>query len=114
MDIIFAQDQVSVSDLQQSLTGQPTYSAARVLLQRLHKKGLVIFTREDLRYIYRASADKKTVGGSTLARLVDTFFDGSYASAARVLLGDSSVRPSDEELEELRRLIEQMRKVNSE
>ena len=114
MDIVFAQDQVSVSDLQQSLTGQTTYSAARVLLQRLHKKGLVIFTREDLRYIYRASADKKTAGGSTLARLVDTFFDGSHVSAARVLLGDSSVRPSDEELEELGRLIEQMRKVNSE
>ena len=42
-----------------------------------------------------------------MARLVKTFFDGSRAAAFSTLLGTSSEELSDDELDELQKLIEQ-------
>ena len=43
MDIVYARSRVSVADVQAELPGESSYSATRMLLQRLEKKGLVNF-----------------------------------------------------------------------
>ena len=46
MDLVYLLEQADVRDVQQQLVRQPTYSATRMLLQRLHKKGLLQAERD--------------------------------------------------------------------
>ena len=109
MDVVFAKEKVSVADVQAQLSDAPTYSATRMLLQRLYKKGLVTFEMQGPKYIYRASTPKVAAGKAAWTRLVKTFFDGSTASAFNALLGPSSETLSDDELAELEKLIAQVK-----
>ncbi|MEQ8690531.1 MAG: BlaI/MecI/CopY family transcriptional regulator [Pseudomonadales bacterium] len=108
MEIIYRLERGSVSDVQSALADQPTYAAARMLLQRLHKKGLLKAERDGNRYIYSATTTKASAGRSALRRLIGTFFGGSKTAAVSALLGDDDV--SDRELSELEDLVRQARK----
>lgn len=109
MDLIYASEKLSVSEMQSRLPGEPTYSATRVLLQRLYKKGLLKFDRLGTKYIYSASTPKDTAGKAALGKLVSTFFGGSTANTFNALLGVSSEELSNESLDELERLITKAR-----
>jgi BlaI family penicillinase repressor len=106
MDVVYAGGRVTVADVQQRLPDRPTYSATRMLLQRLHKKGLLTFVMEGPRYVYSATAPKSAAGREALARLVRTFFDGSKARAVSALLGTSPESLSDAEIGELEKLVQ--------
>jgi len=105
MDIVYAGGKVSASDVQAQLPDHPTYSATRMLMQRLHKKGLVQVEMDGPRYIYSPSTPRFTAGKAAFARLVKTFFDGSRVNAFNALLGASSDELTDAELAELERLV---------
>ncbi len=107
MDIVYANGRVSVADVQAELPDKPSYSATRELMRRLYKKRLVNFTMVGPKYVYSASTPRGTAGKAALVRLVKTFFDGSTAAAFSTLLGTSSEELSDDELDELQKLIEQ-------
>ena len=107
MDLVYLLEQADVRDIQQQLAGEPTYSATRMLLQRLHKKGLLQAERDGNRYIYRTTTPKSFAGIAALKGLIGTFFSGSASHAVSALLGDEDV--SDEELEELEHLVKQAR-----
>ncbi len=107
MDIVYANGRVSVADVQIALPDEPSYSATRMLMRRLHKKGLVKFAMEGPKYVYSASTPRRAAGKAALTRLVKTFFDGSTAAAFSSLLGTSSEKLSDHELDELRKLVAQ-------
>jgi len=109
MDIIYAREKVSVNDVKALLPDAPTYSATRVLLQRLYKKGLLRYVIDGTRYIYFARTPRDTAGKDAIAKLVRTYFDGSTASAFSALLGVSSDSLSVESLDELERLIAEAR-----
>ena len=101
MDIVYAKGRVSAADLQAELPDEPSYSATRMLLQRLQKKGLLSFETDGPRYIYKASTPKITAVKSAWNRLVQTFFAGSTVNAFSALLGASSESMTDEEFEAL-------------
>ncbi len=101
MDIVYAKGRVSAADLQAELPDDPSYSATRMLLQRLQKKGLLLFETDGPRYIYKASTPKTKAVKSAWNRLVQTFFGGSTVNAFSALLGASSESMSDEEFEAL-------------
>lgn len=105
MDIVYANGSVSVSDVQSYLPDEPTYSATRMLMQRLQKKELLTFVMDGPKYIYSASAPRQTAGRAALAKLMNTFFDGSKTNTFNALLGISSETLSDEELDELEQVI---------
>jgi predicted transcriptional regulator len=107
MDVVYAQGQVSATDVKARLPDNPSYSATRMLLQRLFKKGLLTFTMAGPKYIYAASTPRNTAGKVALAKLVQTFFNGSTALTFTALLGTSSQTLSDSELEELEKLVAQ-------
>ena len=107
MDILYTQGKRSVAEIRDQLPGDPKYSAARMLMQRLHKKGLVTFHMEGPKYIYSAITPKRTAGEAALGKLVQTFFNGSTSNAFNALLGASSEKLSDEEFRELEALINQ-------
>ncbi len=107
MDILYSRGKLSVADIRDQLPGDPNYSAARMLMQRLHKKGLVTFHMAGPKYIYSAITPKRTAGEAALEKLVHTFFNGSTSNAFNALLGASSEKLSDEEFRELEALINQ-------
>lgn len=107
LDILYAKTAASVADVQAQLNDKPTYSATRMLLQRLQKKGLATYRMEGPKYIYSPALPKTSASSAAWHRLVKTFFGGSIANAFSALLGSSAEALSDEELDELEALVAQ-------
>lgn len=105
MDIVYARGPVSVADVQAELPDQPTYSATRMLLQRLHKKGLLNHQVDGPKYIYSPVRPKLRASRDAWQGLVQTFFGGSSVAAFSALLGDSSEELTEAELAELEALV---------
>ena len=104
MDIVYARGAVTVADVQAELVDSPSQAATRMLLQRLHKKGVLEASQDGPRYIYRPQLSKVRAARAALGRLLQTFFDGSPTKAMTALLGESD-QISDEELDNLERLV---------
>lgn len=101
MDIVYRLAPASVADVQAALPDQPSYSATRMLLQRLQKKGLLNYRADGPKYLYLPATAKQSAGKAAWTRLVKTFFAGSAATAFSALLGATAETLTDEELVEL-------------
>ena len=82
----------------------------RALLRKLADKGHIAFRSEGARYMYRPVVPKQDAKQSAVQRLVDTFFEGSPASAVVNLLGSegdelsaSDIEAIEAELKKLKR-----------
>ena len=91
-----------------AMTDPPSDSAVRALLARLVAKGLLAHRTENQAYIYAPVPQTDAVAEGALQRLVQTFFQGSAASAATALLG-MEPRLAPDEIEALQRVIDQAR-----
>ena len=111
MDVLYAQEEATAAEIQASIPDSPSYSAVRALVKKLCDKGHVDFRRDGAKYVYRPVLPKADAKRSAVRRLVDTFFDGSPASAVVNLLGSEGRRLSPEDLvaieAELKRLREE-------
>ena len=110
MDILYQRQRASAAEIRELLPNAPSYSAVRALLRILEEKGHIRHEEKDLRYVYYPTAPRGRVRRRALRHVVDTFFDGSAAQAVAALLDPSTARFSDEELERISKLIEQVRK----
>ncbi|MGH9379582.1 MAG: BlaI/MecI/CopY family transcriptional regulator [Thermoanaerobaculia bacterium] len=110
MDILYELGTATAEQVRSRLPDPPSYSAARAMLARLEEKGHVVHVEEDLRYVYSPTVAKEAARESAIARLVRVFFDGSPAQAVTGLLGMSAEELSEEELDRLRKMIEQARR----
>jgi len=100
-------------DIRQRLPDPPSYSAVRVMLTRLEKKGYVRHREEGLRYVYSPAVSKTREQRNALSRLVRTFFGGSTTEAVTALL-DSAEDLSEEELDRLAGVIEKTKEKRKE
>ena len=94
--------------IRQRLTDPPTYSAVRAMLAKLEAKGAITHRAEGLRYIYSPVTSRTTAQKKAVSQLMRVFFGGSASEAAAALLKQESW--SDDELEALRKEIDQVRK----
>lgn len=97
--------EASGSEIRAKLADPPSYSAVRTMLSRLEARGLVVHRTEDQTYIYSSVPQPAKVRQTALNRFVQTFFEGSTASAATALLGMSR-KLTVEEVEALQRAID--------
>ena len=104
LDAVHQLKQASVAEVQALLTGNPSYPATRMVLQRLHKKSLLQADRDGKRYVYRSAVPSDAAGVSALRATLSTFFQGSTSKAVSALLG-SDQNISAKELEELEALV---------
>ena len=107
MDLLYARQKATASDIQQLLPDDPSYSTVRTLLRILENKGFVRHREEGIRYVYEPAVAKETARKSALCRLLETFFDGSAQQAVVALLDPQAFHLSEGELEELSKLIEE-------
>ena len=105
LDALFELGEAPAEEIRQRLPEPPSYSAVRVMLTRLEKKGYVSHREEGVRYVYAPAVSKTRERRNALSRLVRTFFAGSTADAVTALLADAEDL-SDEELDRLSAAIE--------
>lgn len=99
-------EEATAASVRQALSDPLSDSAVRTLLSRLEAKGLVRRRPGGPSNLYTPAPDTGDVAVGALTRLIDTFFNGSAASAATALLGMSR-QLSPDELSALESAIEQ-------
>ena len=110
MDILFQLGEASAAEVQERLVDPPSYSAVRAMLAKLKVKGQIVHEERGPRYVYSPVMAKTTARKSAMSRLVQTFFGGSASAAVSGLLGSSASEMSDQELDQLARMIEDARR----
>ena len=88
-------------------TDEAAYTTALKLLQVMHAKGLVRRDEQNRAHVYRAAVTKDFTQKRLMSELVDCVFDGRPAALVLRALG-SEEAPSDDELAQIRQLIDRM------
>lgn len=110
MNIIFARGRATASEVMDAMSDPPSYSAVRATLRVLEQKGHLKHQHDGARYVYTPTVNRERVGISALDQLLTTFFDGSAANVVATLIERQKGKMSNEELDQLSKLIEQARK----
>jgi predicted transcriptional regulator len=110
MDILYRRGRAAAGEVQEDLSGEPSYSTVRAQLRLLEDKGYVRHEEKNLRFVYIPVVPRNTVRKSVLKHIVETFFDGSPHQVMAALLGSEGTRISQEELDQIAALIEKARK----
>ena len=74
-------------------------------MRTLEEKGYVDHVQDGPRYVYRPLQARETARAGAVERLLRTFFDGSVTAAVAGLLDRGDAPLSDDELDELERLV---------
>jgi predicted transcriptional regulator len=110
MNIIFAKGRATATEVMEGMAEPPSYSAVRATLRVLEQKGHLKHQHDGTRYVYIPTMNREKVRLSALDNLLSTFFDGSAANVVATLIERQKGKISDEELDELSRLIAQARR----
>ena len=110
MDIVYELGEASAKDIQQRLPNAPSYSAVRAMLNKLEVKGHLRHRESELKYIYAPTVDHSAARQSAISRLLKTFFDGSASQAVSALIDHAEQDISDQELDELKKLVDQAKR----
>jgi predicted transcriptional regulator len=109
MDILYATEGATVSQVAAGLEDPPTDSAVRRLLQILEEKGHVQRLKSSREFVYSPIQSRRRAGERALKRLLETFFDGALDKAFAVHLGSKDSKITDEQLDRLADLINEAR-----
>jgi predicted transcriptional regulator len=101
-------EEASAEDIREKLPDPPSYSAVRAMLAKLEAKGVIRHREKGLKYVYSPTTPRSAARRSALQRLVRVFFGGSRSDAMTALLDHEDW--SQEDLDELSRRIETMKK----
>ena len=107
MDILFRLGQATAEEVLRELPDPPSYSAVRALLVTLEGKGLAKHTKDSRRYVYQPTVPEKRAKRSALKQLIATFFEGSPEKLVASLLDPQDQKLSGEEIERIRKLIDE-------
>lgn len=107
MDVVYQNGQATAAQVLGALPDPPSYSTVRALLRVLEDKGHLRHRRQGPRYVFRPTVPPETARRSALARVVQTFFDGSTQATVAALIDQSPLSESD--LDRLEALIDRAR-----
>ena len=110
MDVLYRLGRASAADVLAELGGSPHYSTVRTQLRVLEEKGHVRHESDGLRYLYLPTVARHAARKAALRHLVETFFEGSAASAVTALLGKDAGRLTDDDLDRIDALVQSARK----
>jgi predicted transcriptional regulator len=110
MDVLFRLGRATAAEVKHELSGQPTDSTVRTQLRVLEGKGHVRHEEHGLRYVYMPVVRRDAARRSALRHLANTFFDGSARQIVAAVLGGEAARLTDDDLNQIAELVEQVRK----
>ncbi len=110
MDIIFARGEATATEVNDALPDKPAHSTVRTLLRILEEKGHLKHREDGPRFVYLPTRSRAVESRSALKRVVQTFFEGSFADAVAALVDTADGKlPADE----LKRIEDIIRKAKS-
>ncbi len=107
MEIVHGMEpgEATAAAIREAMSDPPTDAAVRSTLRILVEKGHLTFSQVGPRYLYAPTVPRTKVRKAALARVVETFFDGSTEGVVAALLDDRAPL-SPEERARLRALID--------
>ncbi len=112
VESVYRLGEASVTEVLREVTDPPSYSAVRAMLGQLVEKGVLKYRQDGKRYLYRPAVPKEKARRSALSNLLSTFFAGEPLDAMAALLDVSAKKLTDEDLQRMKRLIEQTQQEN--
>lgn len=109
MDILHRLGESGVGQVQEQMSGEPSYSAVRALLGLLVEKGLARVRKDPAsrQYLYAPTVPLTRARKGALGRLLDTFFGGSPSELVATLLSENERQLPTEELKKIRDMLEE-------
>lgn len=106
MEIVWNCGEASVADVHNIISQRRsiTYTTALAAMQKLEKNGWLVHRRDGRAHVYRAKRDRQKAGASVLKDLLRQAFGGDPSLLVSHLIDQQAM--SEEELAELRRLID--------
>jgi predicted transcriptional regulator len=114
MDILYRVGRATAADILAALPDPPSYSAVRALLRILEEKGHVRHEQDASRYVFIPTVKPGTAKRSALRHVVNTFFEGSTAKVMAALVEMSGPGLDEDELANLRHLIDEAKQRKKE
>lgn len=105
LDILHRLGKSSVQDVCDAMETAPSYSSVRSTLGILVEKGIAKSEEDGKRYLYFAAESSQDAAKSAVNKLVNTFFGGRLEGVVRTFLSDQETKITDEELDQLAKLI---------
>ncbi len=114
MRVLWSRAEASVSQVHQSLLAERGLATTTIatMLVKMEKKGVVTHRLDGRRYIYLPTASEDEVRRTMVDEITERLFEGSAVALVSHLLEQYEVKPK--ELEELRALIDDQEKKESE
>ncbi len=111
LQVLWDKKTASVRDVHEELskTKEAGYTTTLKLMQIMFEKGLVKRDSTLKTHFYQAAASKERTQKHMLGKMIDTLFGGSPTELVMQALGNHKASP--EELEEIQKLIENLKKV---
>ncbi|MGD2033493.1 MAG: BlaI/MecI/CopY family transcriptional regulator [Bacteroidales bacterium] len=110
LNILWEQQPLTVREIHEKLSASKEvgYTTTLKIMQNMTIKGLLARELEGKSHLYSTVHEKEETRQGLLNRFLDTAFGGSASSLVMQLLGNS--KTSEEELEEIKKLIDQIEK----
>jgi len=105
LNIVWDLVEATVQDICDRLERRAAYSTVLTMMRTLENKGVLGHRTDGRTFVYHALISREQVQISMLSSVRDVLFGGSLASLLNAMLSQSAM--SSQELEELRRLLDQ-------
>jgi BlaI family transcriptional regulator, penicillinase repressor len=112
LQILWKNGTATVRDVHEELAQlkEVGYTTTLKLMQIMHEKGLVKRDESMRTHIYQAAVNKEKTQKHLLSKMIDSLFGGSSTQLVLQALGSGDQKVSAEELEEIQKLIENLKK----
>jgi len=109
MHVLLSRGEATARDVQAEIPDAPTNAAVRRLLAILEEKGYVSHRTDGQQFIYTAIIDLAAERKTALLQIKSALFSGSARDAVAAMISDSADEFSEDDLEELQRMIDSAR-----
>lgn len=112
LQILWKNGTATVRDVHEELAQSKDvgYTTTLKLMQIMHEKGLVKRDESMRTHIYQSAVNKEKTQKHLLTKMIDSLFGGSSSQLVLQALGSSEQKVSAEELEEIQKMIENLKK----
>lgn len=110
MEIIHGKGSASVEEVRAAMPQPVSYSAVRVIVNVLERKGHLKHRKLGKKYVYRATTPRTRAVNAALKHLIHTYFDDSLHTAVAAMVQLHARDLSDEDLRRLVDAIERSKK----
>lgn len=110
MEVIYTLGEATVADVLENFPETVSEASIQKLIRIVEKKGYLTHRRAGHSYIYSPTVSKEIAGRQALKHALSTFFEDSAPKAVSALLDSAKGNLTEEDVREVRALIEDAEK----